>query len=221
MTSLFRGLGPTLLALAIVACSGAGVTAIPTSEAVASSSLLQVSPVPLASPSHTSTSASTSASTSPSPLAAVFESTRHGYRVEVPAGWSVNEYDGSWDSLSQFIPGGEIPGEDAVAPPDFRSFLVMNSMAIPTGMTDSDWLSAFGATVAAGMPADCPGTTRSGTFAGEPAHILEQTCAGSTIIGRSLVHGGRGYYFTTKSPHPDPASEAIVDKLAASIGFTD
>jgi hypothetical protein len=151
----------------------------------------------------------------------VFESTRHGYRVELPAGWIVNEYGGSWNSLAQFTPGGEIPGEDAVAPPGFGSFLVMNSMAIPAGMTDSEWLSAFDALVAAGLSADCPGTTGSGTVAGEPATIVEQTCAGAEIVGRSLVHAGRGYYFTTKSPHPDPASEAIVDELAASIGFTE
>jgi hypothetical protein len=141
--------------------------------------------------------------------------------VEVPVGWFVNEYDGSWDSLAQFTPGGEIPGEDAVAPPGFRSFLVMNSMALPSDMTASDWLSAFEALVAAGLPANCPGTARPDTFAGEPATILEQTCTDVAIIGRSLVHGGRGYYFTTMSPHPDPASEAIVERLAASIEFTE
>jgi hypothetical protein len=141
--------------------------------------------------------------------------------MEVPAGWIVNEYDGSWDSLSQFTPGGEIPGEDAAAPRDFSSFLVMNSMAIPAGMTDREWLSAFEALVTEGLPADCPGTTQSGTFAGEPATIMEQTCADAAIVGRSLVHGGRGYYFTTMSPPDDPASEAIVDALAASIRFTE
>ena len=97
----------------------------------------------------------------------------------------------------------------------------MNSMAIPAGTTDSEWLSAFEALVVAGLPTDCPGTTQSGTFAGEPATILEQTCADATIVGRSLVHGGRGYYFTTKSPPADPASEAIVGALAASIRFTE
>lgn len=218
MTPLFRGLGLTLLAFASAACSGASVTATPTSEPVASSPLVQASPVPSISSSPT---ASPSASTSASATADVFESTRHGYRVEVPAGWVVNEYEGSWDSLAQFTPGGEIPGEDAVAPMDFRSFLVMNSMAIPAGMADKEWLSAFKSLVEAGLPTDCLATRQSGTFAGEPATILEQTCADATIVGRSLVHGGRGYYFTTKSPHPDPASEAVVERLAASIAFTD
>ena len=141
--------------------------------------------------------------------------------MEVPPEWVVNEYPGSWESLSQFTPGGEIPGEDVVAPTDFRAFLVMDSMAIPAGMAASAWESAFEALVAGGLPADCPGTTRSGTFAGESATIVEQSCAGMTIVGRSLVHAGRGYYFTTMSPHPDPAMEAIVARLAASIEFSD
>jgi len=141
--------------------------------------------------------------------------------VEIPPGWNVNEYGGSWDALSQFSPGGEIPGEDVIATPDFGSFLVMNSMPIPTDMTADAWHSAFQALVSAGLPADCPGTTRTATFAGEPATIVEQTCSGAAIVGRSLVHGGRGYYFTTLSPYPDPAAEALVETLAASIEFTD
>jgi hypothetical protein len=141
--------------------------------------------------------------------------------VAVPPGWVVNEHRGSWESLAQFTPGGEIPGEDVVAPPDLHAFLVMNSMAIPTGMTASAWESAFEALVASGLPADCPGATRSGSFAGGSAMIVEQSCAGKAIVGRSLVHAGRGYYFTTMSPHPDPALEAIVATLAASVEFTD
>jgi plastocyanin len=150
-----------------------------------------------------------------------FESTRHRYRVEVPPGWVVNEYPGSWVDLSQFTPGGEIPGEDAIAPRDFSSFLVMNSMPIPAAMGPADWEAAFEDVVAAGLPADCSTTTGRGMFAGEPATIVEQTCADVTVVGRSLVHGGRGYYFTTLSPLPDPANAAIVQALASSIEFTD
>lgn len=156
-----------------------------------------------------------------SPSARVFASVRHGYRVEVPPGWVVNEYEGSWASLSQFSPGGEIPGEDAIAPPGFASFLVMNSMELPTAMTGQQWRSSLEALVAAGLPPDCPGTPRSSTFAGETATILEQSCAGKHIVGRTLVHAGRGYYFTTMSPDEDPAAEAIVETLVASIAFTD
>ena len=141
--------------------------------------------------------------------------------MDIPPGWIVHEYEGSWESLAAFTPGGEIPGEDAIAPSGFGAFLVMNSMAIPTGMTSSEWRSTFEGIVTAGLPPDCPGATRSGTFAGEAATILEQSCAGKNIVGRTLVHAGRGYYFTTLSPHPDPAMEATVARLAASIEFTD
>jgi hypothetical protein len=213
MNVVSRAVGLVWIVAAMAACTSA--TTAPTGEPDVSSPAILASREP-SSPPAPSISRSTQA-----PTAHAVESARHGYRVEVPAGWTFHEYEGAWDSLSQFTPGGEIPGEDAVAPPDFSSFLVMNSMAIPAGMTGSKWLAEFEALVSAGLPADCPGTTRSGTFAGKPATILEQTCPGVAIIGRSLVHAGRGYYFTTMSPHPDPASEAIVERLAASIEFTE
>jgi plastocyanin len=170
------------------------------------------------------TSATSPSPSPPSPASAEadsFESARHGYRVEVPPGWVVNEYPGTWEDLAQFTPGGEIPGEDAIAPRDFSSFLVMNSMPIPAGMDAQEWETAFEAIVAAGLPTECSTTTRSDMFAGEPATIVEQICADVAVVGRSLVHNGRGYYFTTMSPHPDPASTAVVEHLAASIEFTD
>ena len=204
------GLSVVAIAVALAACGGARQAA--TSTPISTPSLTEVKP---------SEAPSVSELSSASPSARVFASTRHGYRVEVPPGWVVNEYGGSWESLSQFTPGGEIPGEDVVAPTDLRAFLVMDSMAIPPGMTASAWEAAFEALVASGLPADCPGTTRSGSFAGESATIVEQSCAGMSIVGRSLVHAGRGYYFTTMSPHPDPAIEAIVARLAASIEFID
>lgn len=213
--SFFRCLGLVAIAVASAACIEAGPGPVAPPGVLASATTIPTPPTS-APPASSRPSPSTSASSGD-----VFESSRHAYRAEVPVGWIVHEYDGSWEALTQFSPGGEIPGEDAIAPPDFSSFLVMNSMAIPAGMTDREWLAAFEAMVEAGLPADCPGKTQSGTFAGEPATILAQTCADSRIVGRSLVHGGRGYYFTTKSPAADPAREAVVDDLAASIEFTD
>jgi len=97
----------------------------------------------------------------------------------------------------------------------------MNSMELPTAMTGDQWRSSFEALVVAGLPPDCPGTSRSSSFAGETATILEQSCAGKHIVGRTLVHAGRGYYFTSMAPDEDPAAEAIVERLVASIAFTD
>jgi hypothetical protein len=87
-------------------------------------------------------------------------------------------------------------------------------------MSGTEWEATFEDIVAAGLPADCATTTRRGTFAGEPATIVEQICKDVAVVGRSLVHAGRGYYFTTLSPFPDPAGAAVVDGLASSIEFT-
>ena len=167
---------------------------------------------------------STTASTSPAPSTAApltFESARHLYRLEVPAGWRVTEYDGTWTDLEQFNPGAEVPGEDVVAPTSISSFLVVNSMAIPEGMSAADWVTAFDAAVATGFTETCPGTTRAGELAGESATIVEQPCEGSVIIGRSLTHEGRGYYFTTRGPSDDLDSEAMLENLVASIAFVN
>ena len=151
----------------------------------------------------------------------MFESSRHGYRVEVPAGWVTNEFDGTWTSLDQFSPGAEVSGEDVVATPDRASFLVMDSMAIPDGMSAQQWLADFNALVAAGLPEGCEVASSSGVIDGEPATVLDQTCADIVIRGHSLVREGRGYYFTTLVPADDPDALAVVQQLTDSIEFVD
>ena len=183
MSSPLRGLGVVAIAVGLTACAGTRAPAPSTMEPAPSST---------ASPSATTPSTSTSPSSAPdvSSSARVFASVRHGYRVEVPPGWVVNEYEGSWASLSQFSPGGEIPGEDAIAPPGFASFLVMNSMELPTAMTGQQWRSSLEALVSAG----CPPIVRDpplDTFAGETATILEQSCAGRTTRSRRSHAGAR------------------------------
>jgi hypothetical protein len=173
-----------------------------------------------ASEAPTSDRSPSTPTTSPSP-SRTFESSRHGYLVEVPPRWDVTEHPGTWTRLGQFSPGAEVPGEDVVAPPDLSSFLVSNSMEIPSGMTASEWLEAFDALVAAGLPAACPATTGSGTLAGERATVVEQSCEGSIIIGRSLTHAGRGYYLTVRFPADDAAARATVERLVRSIRFAD
>ena len=54
----------------------------------------------------------------------------------------------------------------------------------------------------------------------EPATIVEQPCEGSIVVGRSLTHGGRGYYFTSRYAEDDETA-ASTGQLVASIQFTD
>jgi hypothetical protein len=156
---------------------------------------------------------------SPMPSPSTFESERHSYTVEVPPEWDVTEYPGTWTRLSQFNPGAEVAGEDVVLSPDGGAFLVANSMAIPAGMTTSDWRTAFGARVEAGLDPNCPERSDSGTLAGETATIVTQRCEGMVIVGRSLTHAGRGYYFTVGFRAGDPATKATLDGIVASIRF--
>jgi hypothetical protein len=164
--------------------------------------------------------ASTTEATTTTAAATVpFESTRYPYRVVMPADWQLSEVDGTWTSLDQFSAGEEVPGEEVLGTADRATFLVVNSMALPDGTTPEAWTDAFGALVAEGLFDGCTRTTGDGTVAGEPADVVEDTCGDDLIVGRSLVHGGRGWYFTTRGI--DEATTAVLDDLVASIEFTD
>jgi hypothetical protein len=187
--------------------------------AASAATLISCSPADTrGAPGETDGQASPSPSPSPSP--STLESERHAYRLEVPPGWDVSEYGGTWRSFKQFSPGGEVPGEDVLLSPD-GAFLVANSMAIPSGMTHADWLAELTRLVRSGRPPDCSETTDTGVLAGEPAMIMEHRCEGMNIIGRSLTHGGRGYYFTIGFQGGDPATAAILEGTVSSIRFID
>ena len=176
----------------------------------------QVSDSPVVEPSP-SVRAARSA---PSASARLVVSERHGYRMEVPVGWVVSEYDGTWTTFEEFGLGVEVPGEDVIDSPGLGAFLVLNSMAIPDGLTDAAWRQAFDEVVTAALPPDCPGTPSERTFAGEPAIVLEQSCGGSEIVGRSFTHAGRGYYITTVAPEGGAAGP-ILGGMLASLTFLD
>jgi hypothetical protein len=158
---------------------------------------------------------------SPTASPSTFESERHGYRLEVVPGWDVTEYTGTWTSFKQFSPGAEVPGEDVVSSPDGGSFLVANAMVTPKGMTSSDWLAALDRLVARGPDPSCSVRTDTDVLAGERARIVVHRCEEMTIVGRSLTHGGRGYYFTIGFPAGDSATEATLEGIVASIRFVD
>jgi hypothetical protein len=162
-----------------------------------------------------------SPSPSPSASPSTFESERHAYRIEVPPGWNVTEYAGSWTSFQQFSPGAEVPGEDVVLSPDGDAFLVANSMVIPEGMTPADWLTELQRLVTSERDPGCRERSGTDVVAGEPAMALERRCEDMSIVGRNLVHGGRGYYFTIGFPPGESTTAATLESIVSSIRFVD
>lgn len=156
-----------------------------------------------------------------SPSSSEFVSQRHSYHFELPAGWKVTEYDGTWTSFTQFSPGGEVPGEDVVSSPGSGGFLVSNSMAIPRGMSPESWLAELDRLVSSGPAKTCQVTTDTGVLAGERAAITQHRCADMVYIGRSVTHAGRGYYFTMGFQPGDTSTKATLEGVVASIGFAD
>jgi len=156
---------------------------------------------------------------SSSPSSSQFASDRHSYRLEVPAEWDVTEYDGIWTDFAQLSPGAEVPGEDVISAPDRSAFLVSNSMAIPDGVSPDDWLDELERRVGSGPSPDCKESSATDVVAGEPTRVVEHRCEDMVIVGRSLTHGGRGYYFTIGVPTGDPTTAATLEGIVSSIEF--
>jgi hypothetical protein len=151
--------------------------------------------------------------------ASQFVSERHSYHLEVPAGWKVVEYGGTWTDFAQFRPGAEVPGEDVVSAPDGSGFLVSNSMTIPQGMSPREWLAELERLVTSGPTKSCRESTDTDVVAGEQATITQHRCADMDYVGRSLTHAERGYYFTMGFQSGDPTTKATLEGVVASIGF--
>ena len=161
------------------------------------------------------------ADVSSSQSASRFVSERHSYHFEVPAGWKVTEYGGTWADFAQFSSGAEVPGEDVVSAPDGSGFLVSNSMAIPNGMNPDGWLAELERLVTSGPDKSCQKTTDTEVVADEQARITRHRCEDMEYVGRSLTHADRGYYFTMGFQSGDSTIEATLEGIVASIGFTD
>jgi hypothetical protein len=172
----------------------------------------------------TSDTASTPSPSTPSPSATSptsFESDRHAYSIELPPGWVVSEFGGTWTSLEQFSPGAEVPGEDVASSPDAQGFLVANSMTIPDGMNPEDWLARLLRLTRSGRAPGCDEAIGEAVLAGEQATIVDHRCEDFHVVGRSVTHGDRGYFFTIGFPADDPAARATLEHIVASVHFLE
>jgi hypothetical protein len=161
------------------------------------------------------------ASTPSAPASATsFESKRHGYSVELPPTWRVAEFGGTWTALGQFTPGAEIPGEDVASSTEARGFLVVNSMTVPDGMSRAQWLARLLRVTRSGLAPGCRETLGKDVLGGEPASLLEHRCQDTHLVGRTLTHGDRGFYFTIGFPADDPAARAALEQIVASVHFS-
>lgn len=149
-----------------------------------------------------------------------FESAQHGYRIEVPADWEFVEGDDTWTSFDQFVPGSAVPGEDLASSAAGSGWLVANSMLLPKGMTPEAWLAELDELVGSGPSPDCREQRGTDVVAGEQATVVRHRCDDLTIVGSSLIHADRGYYFTVGYTTGDASTESTLEEIASSIRFT-
>ena len=149
-----------------------------------------------------------------------FESAQHGYRIEVPADWEFVEGTGAWTNFDQFVPGTTVPGEDLASSAAGSGWLVANSMLLPKGMTPEEWLAELDERVGSGPSPDCTKQRGTDVVAGEQATVVRHRYDDLTIVGSSLIHADRGYYFTVGYTTGDASTESTLEQIASSIRFT-
>lgn len=74
------------------------------------------------------------------PLTDTFTSSRHGYSVRYPAGWTIQPATANWPP-NVFLPVGN-PGLDQLLRPGLAR-LIIASQPIGTGQREDDWLAAY------------------------------------------------------------------------------
>jgi len=181
------------------------------------------SPTPVPSATSTPSAApSVILSGSPSAIPAVtqsFTSTRDGYKLKYPAGWTVTPATTSW-----------LPGTAAASPPDpmldvftdpgdaSRSFVVV-SQPLQAGVTANTWLTTYEASVPS-MPAACwppPAQMEHTTIGGSQAWVH----GGLTDCGFTeaiAFAGGRIYELTAYfAPGAIPTNRRLVDAILATV----
>jgi hypothetical protein len=196
------------LALALVSCGGDEGQGAPEPVDQRSS---DVPSTP--TPSTPTPTPSTSSPTS-------FESDRHSYSIDLPPGWLVSEFGGTWTSLEQFTPGAEVPGEDVASSSDAQGFLVANSMVLHD-MRPAEWLEQLLRLTRSGRGPGCEEAVDRDVLAGEQATVVEHRCEDFHLVGRSLAHAGRGYYFTIGFPAGDETARATLERIVASVDFVE
>jgi len=149
------------------------------------------------------------------------ESAQHGYRIEIPADWEFVEGAGTWTSFDQFVPGSAVPGEDLASSTTGSGWLVANSMLLPNGMSPEEWLAELDELVGSGPSPNCREQRGTDVVAGDQAIVVRHRCDDLTIVGNSLIHANRGYYFTLGFPTGDSATAATLDGIASSLRFID
>jgi hypothetical protein len=143
------------------------------------------------------------------------------YRIEVPADWEFVEGDDTWTSFDQFVPGSAVPGEDLASSSTGSGWLVANSMLLPKGMSSEEWLAELDELVDSGPSPDCREQRGTDVVAGDQATVVRHRCDDLTIVGSSLIHADRGYYFTVGYTTGDASTESTLEAIASSIRFID
>jgi hypothetical protein len=148
-----------------------------------------------------------------------FSSTRYGFAVTLPEGWSEVDASFDWDGKKLQTPGA--PFFANFDDPTFKRTLMAASATVPEGMQLADWQAAM---VSGHLPSCSePSNVRQTTLGGEPALAWTETCDDGTVNSNKVaaLHGGRGYVmYMPSSAASDAQDRDIFEGIRQSFRFT-
>jgi hypothetical protein len=211
----------TLMASSMRLAAGVALAAIVGVAALAllnQTSSVGRAPTPTPQPSATAgavASPAPSPTTEPTAPPSTFTSSRYGYSIDLPAGWTGYPAFVSWDGTSA-------PAYDQAAVDQLKSSTgtVAWVMSAPTTKTLPPYIAAQTAIDAVEHP--CPTAAeldQAITIDGEPARMLVKHC-GTLVVSAAVIHKGSGYFFYFQhlpEDTADPESYEIFKTLLAGV----
>jgi hypothetical protein len=175
-------------------------------------------PTPQPSPTSGVMSPAPSRTTGPTAPPSTFTSSRYGYSIDLPAGWTGYPAFLAWDGTSA-------PAYDQAVVDQLKSSTgtVAWVMSAPTTRTLPAYIAAQTAVDAVEHP--CPTAAeidQAITIDGEPARMLVKHC-GTLVVSAAVIHKGSGYFFYFQhlpEDTADPEDYEVFKTLLAGVRWT-
>lgn len=150
-----------------------------------------------------------------------FVSERHGYALELPGeSWRVIQFPGTWDVGTAF--SEDTKGVDRAIDADATGgpFILLNSQAVPQGMTFDDWLDGHREAHMRAFPDCILADSEAVEMDGVDATYDLIACSFGPSAEVTAIHDGRAYVLRVFGPSSPWDPQPVIDEWLGRISFT-
>lgn len=151
-----------------------------------------------------------------------FVSERHGYTLELPGeSWRVIQFPGTWALGTAFSDGDS--GVDRAIDTDAPSgpFVLVNSQAVPQGMTFDEWLDDHREAHARAFPTCILANSEPAEMDGVDAVYDLIACSSDLSVEVSAMRGGRAYVLRVFGPSPPWDPHPVMEEWLGRFSFAN